>query len=193
MKRRVSTNDFTPHTEDRIGVESLAELNSRFALTSRGRVWSVSVTHRFNDADTKCLSSLPRLAEFNIFHFTNVDSQFTHSGVASVLALPRVIGIADCNNSLLGDKAARHISTSSSLRWVKLPNCGISDQGVSMIARATQLIGLSLSSNYISDRSVPSLCRLVNLRYLWINDTEVTHEGVQEISATLDKCKVHKS
>lgn len=193
MKHRMRADDFTPHDDDRTGVESLAELGSRFAITSRSRVWSVSVTHQFRDVDTRHLSKVPRLAELNVVHFTNINSHFTHRGVASVLAHSRIMAIGDCNNFLLGDEAAEHISMSPRLRWVKLPNCGITDRGVSEIARATQLIGLSLTSNRISDQSVPAICELKNLRHLWITDTEITSEGVQEISAMLEHCKIHHS
>ena len=191
MKHRLRANDFLPHDEDRIGVETMAELGSRFAITSRSRVWSVSATHRFSDADTKYLFKLPRLAELNLFHFTNMNSRFTHCGVANVLTHTRIMAFGDCNNSLLGDDAAKHISISPRLRWVKLPNCGITDRGVSMISQATQLIGLSLTSNPISDQSVPAICELSKLRHLWISDTEISPEGHQEISARLENCRIH--
>lgn len=190
MKPALRADGFTPHEDDRYSVDALSKLQCRFRLTPRGRVWSVFSGPRFCDSDVAYLLGLQHLIEFNLLHFTNSESRFTAAGFAGLIQHPRIQAFMDCNNQLLGDAAVQCLP-GSRIRWLKTPNCGITDRGVSAMAHAMQLLALGLSRNKITDRSAAALCTLTNLRNLWLEHTELTSAGVETVASSLVNCHVH--
>jgi len=191
MKLFLRAHDFTPHADDEPSVSTLADGGAVFRVDERGRVCWVHGGIDFSDNDVGRLLALPELIEFNLMHFTNRSPQFTDHGFRQLARHPRLQAVADQNNPLLTDATADCIATANQLRCVKLPNCAITDRGVEALSGASHILGLSLSSNPISDDCVPTLCGLTSLGNLWVADTAISPAGVWVLKNSLKGCKVH--
>ena len=192
MKQKpLRPTDFTPHPDDAASVDALAEIRTRFRLTPRGRVWSVFTTNAFTDLHVQHLFAMSELIEFNRLQFTNQESQFTDDGFAKMANHPKIQAFMDQNNPMLTDESAKLVGTSRRLRWVNFPNCSITDAGVTAISCSTQLLALSLIANPVTDKCIPDLCKLTNLRRLSVRDTAITEASIATLESNLPRCQIN--
>lgn len=190
MKLKLRSSQFTPHADDAHSVKLLGEIGVRFGLTPRGRVWSVFAIRSFQDSHVELLHGLPNLIEFNILQFVGDVSRFTDSGFRRLCRHSSLQAVMICNNPAITDRAAETVGSSRQLRWVKLPRCAITDDGIAMISKAKQLLGLGLIANHVTDACLPWLLSLTNLRTLNVEGTGISATGIASLQTALSRCKV---
>jgi hypothetical protein len=190
MRPKLHAHQFTPHADDAGSVKALSALHVRFGLTPRGRVWSVFAIRNFQDSHVDYLYGLPKLIEFNVLHFVGDSPSFTDFGFHFLCRHPNLQAVMCCNNNAITDRAAECVANSRRLRWVKLPRCGITDDGIALLAISRQILGLGLSGTSVTDACVPSLSLLINLRTLNIEDTAISRSATTGLQAALPRCKV---
>lgn len=190
MRPKLLANQFTPHADDADSVYSLGELRVRFGLTPRGRVWSVFGFWDFQDSHVDLLHGLPKLIEFNVLHFVGDISCFTDYGFRQLCKHPNLQAVMCCNNTAITDDAAESVGKSRRLRWVRLPGCAITDEGIALLANSRKILGLSLANTNAADTCVPSLRLLTNLRTLNVENTCMSATGIANLETSLPQCKV---
>lgn len=190
MKPKLRSSQFTPDSEDADSVRALGELGVRFGLTPRGRVWSVFAGRSFQDSHVDLLYRLTGLIEFNILQFVGDIPRFTDPGFHRLCHHPNLQTIMVCNNPAIIDRAAETVGGNQRLRWVKLPGCAITDDGIALISNAKQLLGLGLIASHATDACLPWLSSLTSLRTLNVKDTDISVSGIASLRSALPRCKM---
>ena len=76
------------------------------------------------------------------------------------------------------------------LRFLFLSHTDISDDGLVVIPKLTELEGLSLENTRIGDRSIPHLRRLRQLRWLDVSGTKISDAGMEMLKSDLPHCRI---
>jgi Leucine-rich repeat (LRR) protein len=119
-------------------------------------------------------------------HHGDVDA----SVVASVSNLNKLSHLQIADNPL-GPDGAVSLSKLRGLKTLRLEDTGIGDASVAAISSLTGLAELNLTGNpEITDRSVPDLCRLSNLKKLCVHRTGISESGLRSLRSALPSCQV---
>lgn len=112
----------------------------------------------------------------------------TGAGLAHLAELPRLERM-NLARTRIADEDLAHLSALKSLKAMDLQGTRITDAGLVHLA-ALDLQELRLTDTRITDAGVACLAGLTNLQSLYINRTEVTREGRQELCKALPYCQV---
>lgn len=90
----------------------------------------------------------------------------------------------------LSDRALSAISNCPRLKWLGLTGCDITDDGVQILMKHQQWVGIYLQGSLITDKSLPAFRQLKSLRYLNVRDTAVTSSAVDAWQSSPETSKV---
>jgi hypothetical protein len=88
--KRVTIEEFNPHSEDDAGITQLAKINARFRLNDAGRVYCVELGRNTADEHVQYLSALQCLTEVNLVYFGKIDPRITDDGIRQIIELPNI-------------------------------------------------------------------------------------------------------
>ena len=182
-------SEFEPHLDDVRALEMLSDIKCVFQLNPRGFVYGVRSGHQFSDAHVDALLMLPHFMSLVLFRFPDRESLFSHDGFERLSQHKRFRAFMDQGNPQITDGLAKLLVKAPHVRWVLVPNCGLTDAAIPTLASSNHLFSLSLISNQISDDSIDGLCRMTRLRRLFLRDTKISESGFNKIKASLPKCR----
>ena len=112
------------------------------------------------------------------------------SVVESVSNLTKLTHLQIADNPL-GPDGAVSLSKLRGLKTLRLEDTGIGDASVAAISSLTGLTDLNLTGNRdITDRCIPDLCRLNNLKTLRVHRTDISESGLRTLRSALRRCQV---
>lgn len=193
LKELKGRGEFVPLKSERLAVERIAELGGKFRITPNNRVWSVSVTHKFEDRHVEVLFEFRHLNSFSFNCSAQHSSNFTDLGLSQLSRLESLKGVFASTNGALTDKALKAIAKKPRLLSLKLPESGVTTGGLFLLHSHSTLRQLSLNGCAIDDRCVETLSTLRALRYLWLERTFVTSKAINAIKIHLPKCCIVSS
>ncbi|MBL8827856.1 MAG: serine/threonine protein kinase [Planctomycetaceae bacterium] len=90
-----------------------------------------------------------------------------------------------------GNEALREVERISGLMRFQLSGWqGVTDEGVTSLAKLTKLFELNLQSTDVTDASVEKLATLKDIKNLTVKGTKITPEGIARLRAALPNCKI---
>ena len=91
----------------------------------------------------------------------------------------------------LDDDDLRKVARLKHLQRIGLQGANVTDAGLEHLHGMTSLEHLDLLNNMrVTDAGIEHLGGLINLRWLSLEGTQVTSEGVEKLQETLSECKV---
>lgn len=86
----------------------------------------------------------------------------------------------------LSDQSLAALTQCPHLKWISLSGCNITDDGVDLLTKNQEWVGIYLHGTLITDASLPKFLPLKSLRFLNVIATAVTSPGIEAWQASAD-------
>ena len=91
---------------------------------------------------------------------------------------------------MISDDGLRCVGHMTALTHLQLIGVKIGDEGIVHLKPLSNLQSLALRSTLVSDSAIDEVVQIRSLRYLGVDETAITREGADRLSAVMPNCRV---
>lgn len=192
IPKLLRARDFYPAPHEADVISRLdSKLHIKFSLDENGDVHTVFVCDSLEDSCVSLLFGLSKLTELHVLHFPpSFPGKLTETGIASMATHLRLQSLS-LQNARVTPAMLQALTKIRSLRWLHLNSCGLNDAHLPLLSRGcTELLGLGLNWNTVTDSGLKSLSTMYKLRWLSVVGTCVTRSGAMAFMEDRQTCRV---